>query len=168
MVVLASLDEVIKKFLLDKNYEVREDGTIWTTLHKNGKGYGELRRIDRLDNRGYYHIVRYYDRYLLCHRIIYARYVGELKEELQINHKNGVKTDNRPENLELVTSGENQEHKYRVLKSPAIKGNKKIDQQIAEQIRKESANGIPYSELARKFNLSKSSIRYIVKAKTWK
>ncbi len=49
------------------------------------------------------------------HRMVYEAFMGKIPEGLVINHKNGVKTDNRLENLEVMTTGENVLHGYRVL-----------------------------------------------------
>ena len=41
------------------------------------------------------------------HTLVYSAFYGEIPKGMQINHKNEVKSDNRIENLELVTPKEN-------------------------------------------------------------
>ena len=49
------------------------------------------------------------------HTLVATAFVEGWREGLQVNHKNGVKTDNRAENLEWVTSSENHRHSRNVL-----------------------------------------------------
>ena len=49
------------------------------------------------------------------HILVATAFVEGWREGLQVNHKNGVKTDNRAENLEWVTSSENHQHAHDVL-----------------------------------------------------
>lgn len=51
------------------------------------------------------------------HRLVAMTFLNEFDNNLQVNHKNGIKTDNTIDNLEMVTASENQFHSYRVLKN---------------------------------------------------
>ena len=69
-------------------------------------------------------------RYALEHRVILARYLGRLLEPWEVvHHKNGIKADNRIENLELLPSDDN--HKYNHLVEKRMKAYiNELEQQI--------------------------------------
>ena len=72
----------------------------------------------RKHNLGYQKVVLSYqgqrnDCYI--HDLVATAFVEGWREGLEVNHKNGVKTDNRAENLEWVTKSENQRHSHDVL-----------------------------------------------------
>ena len=49
------------------------------------------------------------------HKLVATAFVEGWREGLEVNHKNGVKTDNRAENLEWVSASENKQHARDVL-----------------------------------------------------
>lgn len=44
------------------------------------------------------------------HRYIAEKYIGPIPIDYVVNHKNGLKWDNRVENLEIVTQSQNRRH----------------------------------------------------------
>jgi hypothetical protein len=168
VVIGARHDSVIEEILKDPNYRILETGVIFTCIDMGGYVTTTWRRSDHTDSRTGYQRIRYNRVRLSAHRIIYRKFVGALDSELLINHKDGNKQNNRPDNLELITHGENIAHSYRVLGNPPVLGRKKIDYSIASTIRALSAKGVAHKNLALRFDLSRGTISDIVSGRTWK
>jgi len=102
-----SNSELIELLLCDERYRIDDDGTIWTTRNRNGSGVqAEWRRTERLDSKGYLY-VRYKSGFILSHRIVYTKFNESIEGDLTVDHHDNDKTNNRPENLKLMTAREN-------------------------------------------------------------
>jgi len=162
--LIATNDYLIEQILISKKHEVKEGGTCWIIDHSTKK----WRRWDKkINKKAGYRCVSFKSKTILVHRIVYAKFKGRLDKTLQINHIDGNPSNNRPENLELITHSQNMIHRYQVLKRPAVIGRKKINQEIANEIRSRRIAGEKYSTLMKDYKLCKSTISYIVNKKTW-
>ena len=47
------------------------------------------------------------------HRLVAMTFIGDIPKFYVVNHKNGIKHDNRVENLEIITNGENVSHAHK-------------------------------------------------------
>ena len=96
-------------------YEVSNMGRVRSldrlVRHPYGKALKKGKIIKpTLKNSGYYNSELRIDgrvKYPLVHRIVYEAFVGPIPEGMQINHINEDKTDNRLENLNLMSPKEN-------------------------------------------------------------
>ena len=123
--------------------------------------------------RGGYHLV------VLCkggakknksiHRLVMLAFVGE--SDLQVNHKNGIKTDNRLENLEYCTASENTQHAYDTGLSVGRKGEdnhkSKLTEVQAHQIKYEH-QGLTLQAIAEIYGIAMSLVSLIRSGKRWK
>src|SRR6266853_3339920 len=104
-------------------YQVSDDGLVARTMTYGANPKPRWKMVaQRVKRGGYvtYHLCRNGERKdPLAHRLVWEAFNGVISEGVEINHKNGVKTDNRLENLELLTRSENLKHKFRVLHYPA-------------------------------------------------
>lgn len=167
----AKHDDLIRQMITDPNYMIFYSGEIQTRIDRGGHLSDTWRvcgTAEHHKSRSKYWYVRYKNVRLQAHRIVYQKFVGELDARLVINHKDGDGLNNSVENLELVTQGENNAHRYRVLGYAGVRGNAKITQKIADKIRKDAAKGLPYSALCAKYKLAKSTVSMIVNNQIWK
>lgn len=162
-------DHLIYDLLQNPNYEVRADGTVWSKITKTGKVSvnNEWRQMGSA-RRGYW-TLKYNGIMLQIHRIIYAKFLGQLEPDLVINHKDDCGYNNKPENLELVTQSRNNYHRFRKDGGkPPVMGNRVLDWGKVRQIREmKQTQGLSHERLAELFNISKGHVSQIVNNEIW-
>lgn len=177
-------------------YSVSDLGRVRRDLAVPGATPGRILR--RIAVKGYQHVYLYtfgIRRRWQIHRLAIEAFIGARPIGLQVNHKDGLKTNNRPNNLEYVTAKENKQHASRlglVAKGPRkpehiLRGERHWSRHHPDRISKGSqlnrscltddsvrlirqlaANGMGYKDIGNQYSVTPQAIYCIVKRKTWK
>lgn len=107
----------------------------------------------------------------LIHRLVAKAFLKNEKET--VNHKNGIKSDNRVENLEWATHTENMRHAFKNLLNVPLKGEKRYnskltDNEVIEILQLNSMYGLKQNIVAREYEISTGLVCDIINRKVWK
>lgn len=144
------------------------------TAKKQFKTFNEGRvLIPKESNRGY---LRYAltkegkTKYLSAHRLVAQSFIPNIKDKPDVNHINGIKTDNRIENLEWCTGSENIKHNY-VLGIMNQKGDKNncaiLTIEQVKEIKVKLLNGITPRQISEQYPIHRTSVYDIKKGRNW-
>jgi len=105
-----------------------------------------------------------------AHRLVALAFVPNPENKKEVDHINGIKTDNRVENLRWVTRSENEIHKNKMFgtKNGINAPNRKLSVEDVFAIRKlRKEKQLTYLALAKMFNLHESYVNKICLKKIW-
>ena len=157
-----------------------QNGIIWNMVTN--------RQMGHVNNTGYVAVAwKYHGKVIhsLAHRVLWTANNTFIPDGMQINHINGIKTDNRSINLELVTASQNM---YHAVDTGLIDFKKKsasmnnyyanhlqynarlTSEQILDIRRRASLGGRENSirAMAKEYNISRRSIDYLLAGKTYR
>lgn len=162
-------------------YGATRSGEIWSRMIWGGKHSGELsadwlRRLGtRLIHTGYEQVwLRKDDHPALAqvHRLVWMTFGGPLAVGVQINHKNGVKTDNHLENLEACSASFNVRHAItNGLRSPArgvSHGMARLSEDSVREIKRRLLLGDLQKSIASDFGVVPGTIQQIANGRNWR
>lgn len=173
------MEEVFKVIAAYPDYMIGSNGTVLSvyTLNAHGKHLRStpFKLKDSISNAGYKSVFLGSQKNgeakrLSVHRLVAEAFIPNHENKPQVNHINGIKTDNRAVNLEWATCSENWAHAY---KSGLIKRRsgdnatyRKISSDIAKQIRSLYPDK-NQKEIAAMFCIHPSLVSLVVNNKRW-
>lgn len=105
------------------------------------------------------------------HRLVAWAFIGP-QENLWVNHRNGIKSDNRVSNIEYLTPGENTKHAYRIGLQPSRagegNGHSRLTEHKVRLIRRWAGSGVPRKEIVKRIGASQTTVRDIIVGASWK
>ncbi len=140
-----------------EDLDIREDGTIYYD--------GEPKNCS--SNSAGYLVTGFNGKIHYVHRLVADKYIRNPANKRTVNHKNGIKNDNRVENLEWNTNKENLQHAY----DTGLNNQNHRRKLTMEQVREIRSKYIPYKysmdRLCKEYEVSHTTIKFIIKNKSY-
>jgi hypothetical protein len=159
-------------------FRVDNDGTIWRIGARTRIGRirpVEAKRAEELRPDGYSNVrltIEGREIAIGAHRMVWLHLNGDIEEKLEINHRNGRRSDNHPSNLEPLTPGENLKHAYdqlgRFRPAGESNGRHKLTRELVQQIHDRYSAGESKRSLSRQFGVAPAMIRRILSDTAWR
>jgi len=93
------------------DYEVDTEGNVYTLKKSNGLKSKDGKLSNRLVAQGYHQVSLYYGaklpKQLLVHRLVWEAFNGTIPKDMQIDHIDNNKTNNKLSNLQLLSVQDN-------------------------------------------------------------
>lgn len=105
-------------------------------------------------------------KFVKLHRLVAQAFIDNPEGKPIVNHVNGIKTDNRVENLEWASSSENNMHSCRVLGNFQGEKNAKAVMTL-EEVKRVRLDDRSHRAIAAAYGVSKNCISSIKAGRTW-
>lgn len=104
------------------------------------------------------------------HREVAIAFIPNPENKSEVNHINGIKSDNRVENLEWVSHLDNMRHasKEMLLKHGSKSSFSKLTELDIPNIRNKFNIGISQRSIAKEYKVSHTTIKHIINGDKWK
>ena len=152
------------------DYEVSDMGLVRRRTDHKLRGRWPVGRelTQTITNYGYLR-VRIGKRRIFVAALVAETFLGLRPEGHEINHKDGVKTNNKVDNLEWVTRSENIRHAYRNGLNVPVRGEQHAMAKLTEEAVREIRKFIGYrtAGIAAKYGVSTDTIKLVRQNKLW-
>jgi hypothetical protein len=151
-------------------YEISNLGEVRSIFYNKGKLNSKLKQTNR--NNGYMFVILYKNgvkHNKNIHRLVAESFILNPEKKEQVNHINGIKSDNKVENLEWNTMSENMIHAFKnglMNQSCDKNGNSKLTREQVFNIKYGIIKG-SQRKIAKELGVSKSIIGLIKLGKVW-
>jgi predicted DNA-binding protein YlxM (UPF0122 family) len=152
-------------------YQVSNHGRI-----RSFKQYTEGRLLVQIPDRyGYMYLTlndsNHVQKAFKVHRLVAGAFIPNPDKLPQVNHINGVKTDNRVENLEWCTLSNNVKHALRIgldsQKGERNRNSKLSNDDVIEIYKLVWEENLSYQSIAEKYSISPSNVKKIKCGELW-
>lgn len=177
-ITMTNLHEIWKDIpLFNGRYQVSNTGLIRSATWVDAAGHIRRGKIlkQNMDSSGYVQITLVYEnktKLFLLHRLIAKTFLPLIQGKDFVNHINGIKHDNRVDNLEWCTKRENSVHSFAIglqcNKGDNHPANKLTTKDVIKIREIRSLTNIPYKKLGLLFGISKTQTRDICILKSWR